>query len=271
MLDILQAPNHVAAFRLSGDVTKADYDRIVVETEAKLQSNPRIAVYTELVEPMHMTLAALYTDLRYALSKVGQWRRFARVALVTDKAWASSLMRLFGPWLPDIEARSFHSAERDHALAWAGQPQPRPPALRMIATSRPDTYAMVWNGRIKPEDIEQVLGVLRTEFEAHMSVRVLVRIEDMGGIEPAALLKPGLLRVKLLGRRKIERYAIVGGPSWLERYLGFAKRISNVEVRYFPLAQEADAWAWLEAQPSGTAKSAAGQAEAVNRSTLRYD
>ena len=118
MLDILPAPNHVAAFRLSGDITKADYDRIVVETEAKLQSNPRIAVYTELIEPMHMTLAAVYTDLRYTLSKIGQWRRFARVALVTDKAWASGLLRLVGPWLPDIEARSFHSAERDPALAW---------------------------------------------------------------------------------------------------------------------------------------------------------
>jgi SpoIIAA-like len=277
MLDILQAPNHVAAFRLSGDVTKADYDRIVAEAEAKLQNNPRIAVFAELAEPMHMTFHALLTDLRYTLAKLGQWRRFARVALVTDKAWPSALLRVVGPCLPDIESRSFRSTDRDAALAWAGQPQPRPPALRMIATTRPDTYAIVWNGRIKPADIDQVLGVLRGELEARMSVRVLFRIEDMGGIEPAAVLKPTLFRMKLLGWRKIERYAVVGGPNWLERYVKIARTISNIDLRHFTLAQEAEAWTWLEAQPTAAAKSAGGQAEAVNTAntrggaTLRYD
>jgi hypothetical protein len=269
MLDILPAPNHVAAFRLSGDVTKADYDRLVAEAEAKLQNNPRIAVYTELAEPMHMTLPALLTDLRYGLTKLGQWRRFARVALVTDKAWAGALMRVVGPCLPDIESRAFRSTERDAALTWAGQPQPRPAALRMIATTRPDTYAIVWNGRIKPADVEQVLGVLRGEFEAHMSVRLLFRIEDMGGIEPAAAFNPALFRMKLLGWRKIERYALVGGPSWLERYVKFARTISNIDLRHFTLAQEAEAWSWLEAQPTAAAKSAGGQAEAVSNANTR--
>jgi hypothetical protein len=277
MLDILQAPNHVAAFRLSADITKADYDRIIADVEAKLQSPPQIAIYTELAEPVHMTLPALLTDIRYSLTKVGQWRRFARVALVTDKLWASGLMRLFGPWLPDIEARAFRSPEREAALAWASQPLPRPPALRMLATTRPDTYAVVWNGRIKPADIEQVLGVLRTELEAHISVRVLARIEDMGGIEPVALFKLSLMRVKLLGWRKIERYAIVGGPSWLERYVKLAQRVTHIDFRHFAQAQESEAWTWLEAQPTTSAKSAGGQAEAVTNanartsSTLRYD
>ena len=277
MLDILQAPNHVAAFRFSGDVTKADYERLIAEVQAKLQIHPRVTVYTELAEPVRITLPALLTDLRYSLTKFGEWRRFARVALVTDKAWPGSLMRVVSPFLPDIEARAFRSTERDAALVWANQAQPRPPALRMIATTRPDTYAVLWNGRIRPTDIEHVMGVLRAELEAHISVRVLVRIEDMGGIEPGALFKPAWLRVKLLGWRKIERYAIVGGPSWLERYIKLARNVSSVDLRYFALAQEAEAWTWLEAQPTTTAKSAGGQAEAVananarSGSTLRYD
>ena len=275
MLDILQAPNHVAAFRLSADVTKADYERLITEVQAKLQNHARIAIYTELFEPVQLTLPALFTDLRYGLTKLGEWSRFARVALVTDKGWASGLMRAVSPLLPNIEARAFPGSARDAALAWASQPLPPPHALRMIATTRPDTYALVWNGRIRPEDMEQVLGVLRGELEAHISVRVLFRIADMGGIDPRAIFKPAWFRVKLLAWRKIERYAVVGGPSWLERYVKLVDHITNVDFRYFTLAQEADAWAWLEAQPTLAAKSAGGQAEAVTtantRSTLQYD
>jgi hypothetical protein len=277
MLDILQAPNHVAAFRLSADITKADYDRLMAEVEGKLHNHPHIAVYTELAEPVHMTLPALLTDVRYGLTKLGQWRRFARVALVTDKAWASGLMRAAAPWLPGIEARAYRSSEREAALSWVGQALPPPPALRMIATTRPDTYALVWNGRIRAADMDQVLGVLRSELEAHMSTRMLVRIEHMGGIEPAALLKSSVVRVKLLGWRKIERYALVGGPAFLARYVRLVRRFTNIDIRHFTSAQESDAWTWLEAQPTSAAKSAAGQAEAVTQanarsgSSMRYD
>jgi hypothetical protein len=47
----------------------------------------------------------------------------------------------------------------------------------------------------------------------------------------------------------MERYAIVGGPTWLERYVGFVRSWTKVEVRYFDGAAEDDAWSWLEARP----------------------
>lgn len=272
MLEILQAPNYVAAFRLSNDVTAQDYDRLVAELEARLKLHPRIAVYAELVEPVRFTPRAIVTDLRYAFSKFSEWNRFARVALVTDKAWLGAIARTTSTVLPNIEVRTFSSRERDAALGWTAElrpDEPQQPALRLIATTRPDTYAYAWNGRVTRSDIDHVLGVLRTELESHMSVRLLGRIERMGGIELAALLRSSLFRVKLLGFRKIERYAVVGGPSWLEHYVKLSRSVSGVEMRYFSPDREAEAWSWLEAQPVSSAESAAGQAAAVANANTR--
>lgn len=252
MLDILQAPNFVAAFRLSNDITKQDYDRIIAEVESRLQQHPRIAIYVELSGPAHITMTALVTDLRYALAKVGQWRRFARVALVTEKGWARGLMQLSAAFMSGIEGKVFATADRDRALEWVSSLRPdgpRQPALRLIATSRPDTYGVIWNGRITTEDVDAVIGTLRGELESHISVRMLVRIEDLGGIEPMAAFRSGVLRAKLLGIRKIERYAVVGGPRWLERYASTIAKLSGIDMRHFAADRERDAWAWLDAQP----------------------
>ncbi|HKU38920.1 MAG TPA: STAS/SEC14 domain-containing protein [Polyangiales bacterium] len=265
MLDILQAPNYVAAFRLSSEISKQDYDRIVAEIESRLQQHARIAIYVELADASHFTIPALLTDLRYALAKIGQWRRFARVALVTEKGWARGFMQVFAPFLSGIEGRVFAASESDRALAWVTElrPDARQAALRLIPTSRPDTYGVVWKGRITSADVDTVMETLKRELEAHISARVLVRIEDLGGIEPAAAFKSGLLRAKLLGIRKIERYAVAGGPAWLGRYADMISKVSGLEMRYFPIERESEAWAWLEAQPTSREQAAAGQAEAV--------
>jgi hypothetical protein len=280
MLEILQAPNYVASFKLSKDVTAEDYDRIIAEVESRLKIHSRIAAYAELAEPVHFTPRALLTDLRYAFSKFSEWSRFARVAVVTEKPWLRALASASGALLPNIEVRVFASGGREAALSWCSELRPdapQQPALRLIATTRPDTYAFAWNGRITRSDIDHVLGVLRTELESHMSVRLLGRIERMGGIELGALLRSSLFRLKLLGVRKIERYALVSGPSWLGRYVGVARKLTGIDLRHFPREREEDAWSWLEAQPVSSAESAGGQASAVASantraaSTLNYD
>jgi hypothetical protein len=119
----------------------------------------------------------------------------------------------------------------------------------LIRTSRPDTYGIAWNGKITRADVEHVLGVLRGELESHISVRLLVRIERMGGFEPTALFQSALVRAKFLGIRKVERYAIAGGPAWLDRYAAIMGRITGIEMRYFAASKENDAWAWLESRP----------------------
>jgi hypothetical protein len=53
-----------------------------------------------------------------------------------------------------------------------------------------------------------------------------------------------------LGLRKVERYAIVGRTNWLERYVELASQLTTIQVRYFPIEREREAWAWIEAEPA---------------------
>lgn len=250
MLEILQAPDQLAAFRLTGAVTGVDYDQMIAELEERLRRHSRVAVYADLSKFKRLTRNAFSRDIQYALSKRHALHRFTRLTIVSDKLWPAVLAHIAGAWLP-FEIRRYKSSERDEALRWAAEPRADQPALRLITTSRPDTYGYVWNGKITRADVEHVLGTLRHELENHISVRVLGRIEHIGGFQPAAFLQSSLLRVKLLGLRKIERYALVGGPPWLPRYVALAKRITGIDMRHFDSATESEAWAWLEAKPKG--------------------
>jgi hypothetical protein len=252
MLEILQAPDQLAAFRLTGKVTGVDYDQTIAELEERLRRHSRVAVYADLSQFQRLTRDALEKDIRYAIAKRYELHRFTRMAIVSDKLWPGVLAHLAGAWLP-FEIRSFKSAEREEGLRWAAEPRAELPALRLISTTRPDTYAYVWNGKITRADVEHVLGALRVELETHLSVRVLGRIEHIGGFQPAAFLQSSLMRVKLLGVRKIERYALVGGPSWLPKYVGLVKRFTGIDMRHFEIERENDAWAWLEARPKAEA------------------
>jgi hypothetical protein len=120
----------------------------------------------------------------------------------------------------------------------------------MIATTRPDTYAFVWDGKIRRRELDRIARILELELESHMSVRMLGRLEHMRGIELRALLNPVLFHAKMLGARKLERYAIVGDASWLPGYVALVGRLSGIEMRHFPLNRESDAWTWLQAQPA---------------------
>src|SRR3546814_8737516 len=90
MIEILSAPAHVAAFRLSGTVTADDYDKVIATIEAKLAAGGSIGVYVDALGFEDMTADAIGKDLRYGLGKLGDLDRFGRSGIVPDKQWLRS-------------------------------------------------------------------------------------------------------------------------------------------------------------------------------------
>jgi hypothetical protein len=117
MIDVLQSPDRVAAFAISGTLTGEDYDRIIAEVEAKLVRNDRIGMVLDLTQFHHLTAEAAWKDLRYDLSKLFELKRFPREAIVSDKRWMQIAAQIAAPILPHVEIRVF--AARDDALEWA--------------------------------------------------------------------------------------------------------------------------------------------------------
>ncbi len=119
MLDILDAPDHVAAYRISGKLTADDFDRVVEHLEAKLARHERVGVVVDMTGFHDLTLEAAGKDLRYGFSKIAQLKRFPRKALITDKQWVRAVVGAAGAIVPFVEVRTFESEESAAAIAWA--------------------------------------------------------------------------------------------------------------------------------------------------------
>jgi hypothetical protein len=124
MLEILAAPPHVAAFHFHGTLTGEDYDRCIDEIEARLAAHARIAVFSDLSGMTGLAPEAVAKDLRYALGKIGEFHRFARAAIVTERDWLARVTAFSAMFFPRTDLRTFAPAERDAALAWASEVPP---------------------------------------------------------------------------------------------------------------------------------------------------
>ncbi|MBU8978224.1 STAS/SEC14 domain-containing protein [Lysobacter sp. MMG2] len=124
MIDLLPSPSHVGAYRFSGTLDGADYDRCIADLESRLRLHERIGIYCDMTGFTGITPEAMAKDLRYSLSKFGEYRRFARGAIVTDKEWLARISEFAGHFFPNTEIRAFEPAEHDAALEWAAQVVP---------------------------------------------------------------------------------------------------------------------------------------------------
>jgi hypothetical protein len=93
------------------------------------------------------------------------------------------------------------------------------------------------------------VSTLKPAADSCEKLRLLGRLDHVGGMVPGAFTDSGLLSLKGALTQKLERYAIVGGPAWLSRNIGIVRALTKVDVRHFDPAAEQDAWAWLEARP----------------------
>ena len=128
MIEILDSPPHVGAYRVAAQLTGEDYDACVANLEMRLARFPRIAVVSDLSDMHGVSLDAVGKDLRYAASKLGEFGRFARAAIVTDKRWLVTVTEFAAHLMPNTEVRTFAQDERALALAWAAELDPNPPA-----------------------------------------------------------------------------------------------------------------------------------------------
>ncbi|NZA27581.1 STAS/SEC14 domain-containing protein [Luteimonas sp. SJ-92] len=119
MIEILPAPPHVAAFQFSGTLDGDDYDRCIAEIEARLGEYRRIGLYADMSGFSGMSAAAIGKDLRYAVAKLGDYDRFARGAVVTERDWLGKVSEMAGKLLPGTEVRAFAPGEQAQALQWA--------------------------------------------------------------------------------------------------------------------------------------------------------
>jgi hypothetical protein len=109
-------PGNVLAFVCHGQVTKQDYDTVLVPAVAKaLEEHDKVRLYYETasdfagIEP-----SAVWEDTKVGMGHLLRWERFA---VVTDVEWIRHTMKFFSFLMPG-EMRVFSGSEAAKAKEW---------------------------------------------------------------------------------------------------------------------------------------------------------
>jgi len=102
------------------------------------------------------------------------------------------------------------------------------------------------SGKLTDQDYRDVLIPRLEETAAeHGKVRFLYYLdEDFEGWEPEAMwddFKVGVGKIK----EDFERFALVGGPKWVEWAMKLDNYLMKAEVKTFPVDQLQEAWDWI--------------------------
>jgi hypothetical protein len=109
-------PGNVAAFRATGEVTKEDYQNVVVpEVDLKVKQNDELNFLLQLDTGVNnFTAGAWMQDALVGLKNITKWRR---AAIITDSEAVIKVTAAFSFLVPG-EFRGFKQSEFDEAVQW---------------------------------------------------------------------------------------------------------------------------------------------------------
>ena len=255
MFEQLSAPDHVIAMHLSGKVTREDVQQYKRLFDEKLAQHERIGVCVDLTGISDMSAEAMIEDAKVEFGLLAHLNQLSRCAVVSDKEWPRAFLGLAGPLLATVELMAFTPDRREAAMTWAAElpeaPTTRTPAFRFLPTTEDDVLGFEIDGVISSEEMPGVIKEFATFLERHRKVRLLARIKRLAGFDAAIFLQRGLISMKLAALQKVERYAVVGAPGWMRKIVDTVDpACADIDMRTFAADQEAEAWAWLGAEPA---------------------
>lgn len=123
MIKTIPAPDHVAAFAISGTLTADDYGAMLPVIEQKLADHESIGVVADLTGFEDMTGDAMRQDLQYLVQKFGEIHRFKKSAVISDKKWIEAFVKIASSFVPQVDVRVFAPGDQDAAVEWASSAQ----------------------------------------------------------------------------------------------------------------------------------------------------
>ncbi len=109
-------PNTIAAFRASGEVTREDFESVVIPVVNQVVKKTGRLDYLMVIDtPLkNFTIGAWWEDVLMGLKKITKWRR---AAIVTDSNAINKFTDIFSVLVPG-EFKGFKHEELDDAVHW---------------------------------------------------------------------------------------------------------------------------------------------------------
>jgi hypothetical protein len=109
-------PGSVVALSASGQVTKADYEKVVVPAvERALSRHDKVRLYYQIAQDFSgIDPGAMWADTKVGM---GHFLRWERIAVVTDIEWIRLSVTAFGFLMP-AQVKVYAAAEAGAARQW---------------------------------------------------------------------------------------------------------------------------------------------------------
>jgi len=117
MIELLKEfPGNVVALSAAGQVTKADYEKVVIPAvEKALAHNEKVRLYYQIAPDFSgIDPGAMWADTKLGM---GHFLRWERIAVITDVEWIRLSMTAFGFLMP-ARVHVYSNAEADAARKW---------------------------------------------------------------------------------------------------------------------------------------------------------
>jgi hypothetical protein len=109
-----EAGGKVLAVKLSGKLTKQDYEQFVPEVERLIGQHGKIRMLVQMHDFHGWTLGALWEDIKFDVKHFGD---IERLALVGDRKWEAGMAAFCKPFTR-ATVRYFDESKYDEAMAW---------------------------------------------------------------------------------------------------------------------------------------------------------
>lgn len=120
MIELLKGfPDNVVAIICHGDVTRADYDDVLIPAvEKALQTNDKIRMLYEIGSDFEgYKTGAVLEDFKTGMEHFSKWER---IAVITDIEWIAASVKIFSVFLPGT-IRIYSLADAAKARLWITQ------------------------------------------------------------------------------------------------------------------------------------------------------
>ncbi|MDG5748015.1 STAS/SEC14 domain-containing protein [Qipengyuania sp. XHP0207] len=248
MIEIETISETAHRLAVMADFQQADAERLVEFAKERNQAGGGGNLLIDVTAVSGFTFAAVAIELAHMPNLLRWIYGLDRIAIIADEEWIRTGARLESALLPGVVYEVYDEDEAEAARAWVLEEAdaPHTGAVHELAIGKPDIAAWELAGRLDREESERAIAMIRKRLEDSDCRKLLLVIRKWHGFDLDRLLSREVLAGKLDIARKLERYAIVGGPAWVRRYAEFTATFVKADIKAFELDGMEEAIAWLE-------------------------
>lgn len=259
MLNWITSSEDVLAVRVRDGLSADELDELIQRLRDKIDGSPKTHVFVDIDRLRAEDWKSAFAALPHSWG-LFRLERYGRIAVVSDDRLVRTWSRVESAILPGIRYEIFHAAEADRALQWVEGKidKPHEDALKFIETNNPLVLAYSIDGALSKADMEQAIVTLQPHLARELGpISVLGRFGEVRFSDPASFFDERYIRFKKDTLARVERYAIVGGPTWLQLMIEATAPFVPFDLRFFEETDEAAAWDWVGAHEVAKASGAA--------------